>query len=271
MIYLIIFIAIIGLIFLIGKINLSLKFDKEVKQLFSESKNISDKVFTFKQLVGLPKPVRRYFRYVLKEGQPYISYVRLQHDGQFKSDLKKCWENIVGEQYFTTENPGFIWKGTTSMFVARDMYITHEGRLIVTIFSIVNVVNIHEKKQYNESELLRWLSESIWFPTNLLPSKNLRWTAINNSSAKLTFNYQGLSLSYTITFNEKGEITEMETRRYMDEKRIETWIIKPNSYKEKNGVIIPLNAEVFWRLQEGDFNYANFFVKKIEYDIPEKF
>ncbi len=271
MIYILSLIAIVVITLIIGKINLSIRFNKEVKQLFSQSKNISDKTFSYEQLSGLPEPVLHYFKHVLKEGQPYISYVRLKHDGQFKTSLKKDWVNIAGEQYFTTEKPGFIWKGTTSMFVARDMYLANEGRLIATILSTINVVDVHGKQQYDESELLRWLSESVWFPTNFLPSEKLQWTAIDNSSAKLTFNYNGLSLFYIVTFNNTGEIIQMETKRYMDEKRLETWIIKPDNYQEKNGVIIPKKAEVFWRLKEGDFSYAKFNVKVIEYDKPEKF
>ncbi|MEO6849026.1 MAG: DUF6544 family protein [Mucilaginibacter sp.] len=270
MLYLLIFIALIVITLIAGKINLSIKFNGQVKQLFAESKSIASKKFSYQQLAGLPSPVQRYFKHVLKDGQPYISYIRLKHDGQFKTDLKKDWVNIKGEQYFTTEKPGFIWKGTTSMFVARDMYLANEGRLIATILSTINVVDIHGKQQYNESELLRWLCESVWFPTNLLPSKNLQWTAIDTSSARLTFNYNGLSLFYIITFNEKGEIVQMETKRYMDETRLETWIIKPDHYEEKNGVIIPTKAEVFWRLKEGDFSYAKFRVQKIEYNKPEK-
>lgn len=229
------------------------------------------KKFSYRQLEGLPEPAQRYFKHVLKEGRPYISFIRLKHDGKFKTNLKKDWIDIEGEQYFTTERPGFIWKGTTSMFVARDMYLANEGRLIATILSTINVVDIHGKQQYNESELLRWLSESIWFPTNLLPSKSLQWTPIDGLSAKLSFNYNGLSLVYIINFNDKGEIIQMETKRYMDEKNLETWIIKPGKYEEKNGIIIPTEAEVLWRLKEGDFSYAKFNVKKIEYDMPERF
>ena len=271
MVYILILISILVIAFIIGKINLAIRFNKQVKELFSQSKNISNQKFSYQQLTGLPKPVQRYFKHVLKDGQPYISYVRLQHDGQFKTDLKKDWVCIEGEQYFTTEKPGFIWKGTTSMFVARDMYLTNEGRLIATIFSTINVVDIHGKQQYDESELLRWLGESVWFPTNLLPSKNLQWTAIDSSSAKLTFEYQGLSLFYIITFNEIGEITQMETKRYMDENRKETWVINPTNYEERSGIIMPTKAEVFWRLKEGDFSYAKFNVTTIEYDKPERF
>jgi hypothetical protein len=103
------------IIFLIGRLNLYLKFTDEVAQLFSASKNISSQKYTAKQLTGLPEPVQQYFRRVLREGQPYISDVHLVHDGLFKTDLKKDWITISGEEYFTAHQPGFVWKGETTM------------------------------------------------------------------------------------------------------------------------------------------------------------
>ena len=68
--------------------------------------------------------------------------------------MKKDWINITGEEYFTTEKPGFIWKGNTAMFTARDMYLYDNGHFIVSLFSLINVVNVHGE-QYNQGELLR--------------------------------------------------------------------------------------------------------------------
>ena len=263
-------ITILIIIFFIGKINMSVKFEKEVTELFSQSKNISDKTFSYDQISGLPEPVQRYFKHVLKEGQPYISYVRLTHDGQFKSDLKKDWVDIEGEQYFTTEKPGFIWKGKTSLFTVRDMYLSDKGRIIVSLFSLFKVVNGKGAK-YDQGELLRWLGESVWFPTNLLPNEYLKWTSIDSVSAELTFNYKELSLFYKVSFNDKGEIVQLETKRYMGEDSLETWIGKVSDYKEINGVIIPTKIEAIWRLKLREFSYAKFNVKKIEYNKAEKF
>ncbi len=265
--------SIIGLLIIIltiGKINLSVHFNKEVKQLFSRQKTFSEKRFNYQQLSGLPAPVQRYFKHVLKEGQPYINYVRIKHDGQFKTGLKKDWININGEQYATTEKPGFIWKGTTSMFIAQDMYIADKGRLVVSLFSLYNVVDA-KGEPYNQGELLRWLGESILYPTNLLPGERLKWFTIDSKTSKLTFNYNGLSLFFNISFNEIGEITKMETERYMDENNLETWVIKSFNYKEINSVIIPTSFEVLWKLKKGDFSYAKFNVKEVEYNKPHKF
>ena len=269
----IIAITIIGLLLLLllmGKINLSVKFSKEVKELFEQSKNISGQKFHIAQLDTLPEPVQRYFRHILKEGQGYISYARIKHDGQFKMGIDKSWINIKGEQYATTEKPGFIWKGTTSMFVARDMYISNKGRLIATIFSLFTAADARGEK-YNQGELLRWLGESVLYPTNFLPGERLKWLPVDSTTATLIFNYNKLELFFKVTFNEIGEITEMETRRYMGEDNLETWVIKATNYRDLNNILIPTSFDVLWRLDKGDFSYAKFNVTEVEYNNPEKF
>jgi hypothetical protein len=269
----IIIISVFGFILImsiIGKINLSARFNKQVAELFSQSTSSSGKSFKQEQIMGLPEPVQRYFKHVLKEGQPFISYIRFSHNGQFKSGMEKDWVNIKGEQYATTEKPGFIWKGITTLFTARDMYIADKGRLIVSLFSIINIINVIGE-HYNQGELIRWLGESVLYPTNLLPSKRLQWSAINSQSAKLTFKYDALLLFYLVTFNNAGEITQLETKRYMDEINLETWIIKLAEYKEMNGVVVPTSTEVLWRLEKGDFSYAKFIINKIEYNKPERY
>jgi len=267
---LLLIIAIIVIVIFTGKIILSKQHRKEVVKLFSLSGNISNKTFNYEQLDGLPEPVQQYFKHVLKDGQPYISYVRLIHNGQFKTDPKKDWINIKGEQYFTTEKPGFIWEGKTAMFTARDMYLANKGRLIVTLLSLFKIVD-GQGESFNQGELLRWLGESVWFPTNLLPSENLQWSPIDSSSAKLTFNYNDIEVSYDVSFNDKNEITQMKTKRYMGENDLETWVGKFRNYKEINGVIIPTEIEATWKLEEGDYSYVKFNVEKIEYDKPMMF
>lgn len=263
-------VATLILILIGGKIFRLFEFKNEVEELFAQSSNISAKTFSYEQLSDLPEPVQRYFRHVLKDGQPYISYVRLTHDGQFRAGLDKDFTNIRGEQYFTAEKPGFIWKGTTSMFTARDMYVADKGRLIVTLFSLYNIVDAMGEN-FNEGELQRWLAESVWFPTNLLPNERNQWSPIDANSAKLLFKYKSVSFSYIVTFNEVGEITQMETQRFIGEENREPWLCKMADYQEINGVIVPMKAEAIWNLENGAISYARFNVLKIEYDTAEKF
>jgi hypothetical protein len=260
----------IALILIIGKVNLAFQFKKEIQELFAQSKPASNKTFHYNQLNNLPEPVQRYFKQVLKDGQPYIASVRMKHSGKFKTGIDKGWINIKGEQYATTEKPGYIWKGTTAMFVARDMYLSDKGRLVVSLLSLYPIVDA-QGEQYNQGELLRWLGESVLYPTNFLPSERLQWQPIDANSAKLTFTYKELSLFFKFTFDNLGLISEMETKRYMDEKKLETWVIKTNNYKEWHNVLIPTTFEVLWRLKKKDFSYAKFNITELDYNKAEKF
>jgi hypothetical protein len=264
-----IIIGIILLILLIGKVYFSLKFKNQVEKLFSNVEK-SNRSFSIKQLEGLPEPVQRYFKYVLKQGQPYINTVRLTHDGFFKTDLKKDFIKITGEQYFSAKKPQFIWKGETSMFTARDFFIDDKGGLIATLFNVYNIVDA-KGSNFDEGELQRWLAESVWFPTNLLPSDKVSWSAIDTNSAKLSFHYKTVSFEFIVNFNATGEIIEIEGERFMTADQKEKWVCKMTNYQERNGVKIPISDQAIWRLNDGDQVYAKFEVQKIEYNIYEKF
>lgn len=246
------------------------KFTKRVNQLFILGERSSDRIYHVAQLQPLPSPVQRYFRHVLKDGQPYIDYARITHDGKFKPGVDKDWLNIKGEQYATTQVPGFIWKGTTTLFTAQDMFIADRGQLVVTLLALVNVVNA-QGPEFDQGELLRWFGESVLYPTNFLPSDRVSWTAIDEHSATVTLRYKHFELAFKVTFNQSGEIIELETKRYMDKTRLETWIIKCGPYKEFNNVLVPISFDVIWRLSTGDLSYARFRIKKVEYNIPDLF
>jgi hypothetical protein len=213
----------------------------------------------------LPEPVTKYFSYASSDNQAPIKKVHLRHSGYFRPSLKSKWIKIKGEQFFLTEQPEFRWIGKTSMFKAVDQYMNGKGSLKVKLFSLFPIVN-EQGMHVDQAELLRWLGESVWFPSNLLPSERLKWSAIDSTSAKLTYNHNGLEIYYIVSFNPKGEIIQLETKRYIEKGRLEKWIGKVSDYKEFDGMRIPIHIEAIWKLDSGDFKYANFYVDTIEYE-----
>lgn len=67
------------------------------------------------------------------------------------------------------------------------------------------------------------------------------------------------------------EVKALFSSRHMGEGKLETWVGKVSNYKQLNGIFIPTTIEAIYKLQEGDYSYARFTVKKIQYGIPEKF
>ena len=269
--YFIIVIAILLVVIpLTGRTAQQRKIKHDVQRLFEQAGFLTEKIFSYDQLKDLPNPVQRYFRHVLKDGQPYISYVRLKHDGWFKTGKDKKAMDIQGEQYFTAEKPGFVWKGKTSMFTARDMYLDGKGSLTVHLFSLIRIAR-EEGPNVDQGELLRWLGESVWFPTNLLPNKHLQWIPINDHQARLNFEYNGLSVYYVVTFNEANEIEKLETERYMGNKGLTPWVGEVSDYHEEEGVKVPSIIEASWMLEDGKYTYGRFRVQQMQYDRPTRY
>jgi len=242
--------------------------DNDIENLFADSDNISGKVYTSNQIKDLPMPVQRYFKYALKENQPYVSYARLQHGGEFKAS--KNWVSIEGEEYFTMQKPGFVWLGKVPFFSAKDVYIDGTGNLKVKLLSLIKIVD-SRGRETDQGELLRWLGEAPLFPTALLPSENLRWEPIDNDSAKVIFNDKNLTIEGVFCFNEEGQITQFKTKRYKDKTTLENFTGYCGDYRTVDGMKVPFYLEAVWNLESGDLSYAKFKIDRIEYNNPSKF
>ena len=115
------------------------------------------------------------------------------------------------------------------------------------------------------------MAESVWFPTNLLPSEYVSWSAIDKNSARLSFKYQTTAFDFIVRFSTVGEIVEMEGKRFMTDNQKEKWVCKMSNYQERHGVKIPISDQAIWRLKDGDQVYAKFELQKIDYNVTKKF
>ncbi len=243
---------------------------QNVADLFSQVETGPAKIYDPAQLTGLPAPVQRYFRHVLKPGQPYVRSVRLRHDGQFKTDLNKDWIDITGEEYFVADKPAYIWNGTTTWFSACDQYVAGRGSLKVHLMGAFPIQHFSGPVA-DESELLRYLAETVWFPTSLLPGGPAVWSPIDDNSATLTLTNYGLAISCQMYFDRKGEIVRYQAQRYIDTTHRIPWTGQLSDYREVDGISIPFQASAAWVIDGVEQPYARFMVREIEYDQPHPY
>jgi len=106
----------IGLALLIGNIQWKRSTSKLVERLISSSKPFNGAVYNPEMLIGLPPPVQRYFRLVLKDGQPLIHSASLSQTGEFNmGESKGGWLPFQAAQHFTASSPGFVWEARIFM------------------------------------------------------------------------------------------------------------------------------------------------------------
>ncbi|HEY0658673.1 MAG TPA: DUF6544 family protein [Pyrinomonadaceae bacterium] len=91
----------------------------------------------------------------------------------------------------------------------------------------------------------RFLAESDWQPTALLPSENLKWSAIDENRALATLTDAEITVSLEFSFNDTGEITGIfSPARFYEingEYKLFSWAGRFWNYEHRGGMMIPLH------------------------------
>src|SRR5215218_3939861 len=109
---------------------------------------IEPKIFQQGELEGLPAPVQRYFRAVLKDGQPIVAAAGVEHGGTFNmGEAADQWKPFTSTQRVVTRRPGFDWDGRVLMMPGlpvhvHDAYIAGEGILHAAVLGLVSMVDL---------------------------------------------------------------------------------------------------------------------------------
>lgn len=248
-------------------------------QLETARMPVTPPTIDLKEIDGLPAPVQRFFRTVLKEGRPMVTGVRLRHSGTFNmGEHAEQWKPFTSEQQVVTRRPGFDWNGEVNMMPflpvrVHDAYVAGEGILHAAVLGIFTVADLRGTSDVAEGELMRFFAEAAWYPTALLPSQNVRWEAVDAHSARATLVDGKTTLTMLFTFNDQGVIASVRADargRTVGDKVIPTpWQGRFWNYQERDGMLVPLNGEVEWLLPEGPKPYWRGSVTEIAYEFAQ--
>lgn len=229
-----------------------------------EKSIVSHEVFNENDIVNLPEPVQRYFRYCGFIGKEKINHVKFVWDNvNFKMSPDKPWFKIKYEQYNFVSEPArlaYIYSTVFGIFPfeGRDKYLDGQGNMLGRLLKIVTLFNV-TGAEINVSAAVTYLSETLIVP-NCALQQYVRWEAIDKNHAKASIEYKGVKAEGIFTFNEQGEFMKFETdERYMDsgkgKSEKQKWTVEVSNYIDKNGIKIPSKAKAIWNLPNGDYEY----------------
>ena len=209
-----------------------------------------------RELQGLPAPVQRFFRAVLKDGQPIITAVTIDIAGIFNmSATGEQWKPFTSRQRVTTRRPGFLWDASIAMAPGLkvrvvDSYIVGKGLLQATIQGLFTMAQMRGDGEIARGEFMRWFAEVAWYPTALLPSQGVRWEAVDDHSANATVVDGALTLTLLFRFDDAGLIASFraEARGSMVDKVVvmAPWEGNWSNYQTHDGMSVPFTGEVEW-------------------------
>jgi hypothetical protein len=231
------------------------------------------------ELANLPTPVQRYFRAVLTNGQPIVAAVKLTQSGIFNlGKTADQWKPFTATQNFTTGKPGFVWNANISMFPGFpvrvvDAFTAGEGLLRPTLLGLFNMGTIEGKGEIARGELLRYFAECVWFPTALLPSQGVVWQAVDETSANATMTDAPITVTMLFRFGTDNLISSIfvEGRATtVDGKTVMMpWGGYMSDYQNKNGMQIPMKADVLYITPQGDKPYFKGTVETIAFEFAK--
>ncbi len=214
-----------------------------------------------RDIEGLPAPVQRYFRTVLRCGQPLISAVTLDMTGRFNlSATGERWSAFTARQKVCTRRPGFVWDAQMSLLPGLsvqvvDSFIAGKGWLHAAVLGLFPVADQRGSGRIAGDEFMRYFAEAAWYPTALLPCQGVRWAGVDANSARATITEGPITLSLLFTFNAQGliESASADARGATVDGTVVMlpWEGRWSDYRRCNGMMLPLKGEAAWLGPEG--------------------
>lgn len=223
-------------------------------------------IFDARELDGLPDCVRRYFLAVLPDQSPLITAVTLTQTGTFNlSETAEKWMPFTATQRIIAQRRGFDWDARITMLPGlwvrvHDAYIAGEGRLLASIYGLVAQADLRDTGELARGELMRFFIEALWYPTALLPSQGVVWSPVDDHSANATLKDGGHTITLLFRFNAEGLIesafAEARSHGTGTNSVMMPWQGRFWNYAERDGMKVPLEAEVEWLTPAGPKPYC---------------
>ena len=207
----------------------------------------------------VPPPVARYLRLAIPS-QRQIDQVRILQSGTLRTNPTSArWIPFEAEHLVVPAAAGFLWNARVQVAPlihvrVRDALIDGIGSGQVALLSAVTVSAADGGIEMNSGSLHRYLAEAVWYPTALLPSSHLRWSAINATSALATLTSHDVSVSLEFRFAPSGEVTGIYTPArwgtFSGGFRQLPWEGHFRNYRQQDGILVPTEADVGWYIDD---------------------
>ena len=213
----------------------------------------------------LPTPVARYLRAALGSTRVSVARAHIRWRGRFlvRPDADG-WAAFEADQVFTTHPPGFVWDARMRMgpgivtFV-RDALVEDHGFMRGALLGTITVVDGASTPELDTAALHRYLAEALWLPTALLPGQGVEWSPLTDTSARASLSAGGISVTLDFRFGPDGLVESVFTPsrfRDVNGSNVPTpWEGSFTRYENREGLRVPMEAEVAWLLPDRRLTY----------------
>ncbi|MFB8790154.1 MAG: DUF6544 family protein [Potamolinea sp.] len=244
--------------------------DQEVNNIWRSLESTPTETrFTPEMVAKLPPPVQRYFLHAIAPGTPIANSVSLEMSGSFRLGTDKPWLPMQAKQIISASK-GFVWKpviGSSFMqMVGEDYYANKSGRMRFYLWGLIPLVNA-QNSDINRAAIGRFVGESFWLPSALLPQSGVTWKAIDDNTIQASLKIDDEPVTLTMVIDSEGKLLKLSFPRWGEhtDDGSHTYIPFGGEYQQEktfSGYTIPSQTSAGWWF--GTDRYYEFFRAKIE-------
>ncbi|MBE0689893.1 MAG: hypothetical protein IH587_07205 [Anaerolineae bacterium] len=235
---------------------------------------IKPRLVTEDMLQSLPAAVQRYLTHAGVIGKPWVDTVRITYSGRFRTAPGKPWMPIAVTQFYTTKQPGFLWKARFKMaglplLRANDVYKDGHGHMLGKLVGLYTVID-GSGDEVDQGTMVRYLQEMTWFPSAYL-SDFVAWQAVDDHCADVTLSDHGKRVTGRMYFDDSGRMLTFIAQRYGEFEGsavVKPWSTPTAEYGLINGMRLPMVGQGVWQLESGDYRYIDVHLNSLDYNVP---
>jgi hypothetical protein len=202
----------------------------------------------------LPDPVVTCFRRVLAYGEPPVTSLRIQQEGEILVGGR--WRPFTATHEMSAGPPSFCWDARVRLAPlvyarVRDTLVDGVGSMEARV-GVIKLASAQGGSAIDAAALHRYLAEAVWMPAALLPRFGVAWRPVDDDRAVATLPQERATVSLEFTFNRLGEVTRIFTpvrwRAVKNGFEPTPWQGTLTSYEPRCGMWVPIEAEVSWQI-----------------------
>lgn len=224
-------------------------------------------------LETVPEPVQRYLRRAVGN-TPTCEWIEIREEGEFRSFAYPKWGKLRARALYTGTVPGmmwhaWVWHSPLRWYTIELLYAAGVGRGTLKLWNAV-VLFDPDGPEANEALLVRVLMETVWFPMSLVPGGLLRWESLDREdAARAILTDRGITIRADFYFAPDGEVERIVTLdKYRDADtgyERDQCTMYCRDWQTVGGVRIPMEVQLEWNLESGNFEYMRRRVVAVRY------
>lgn len=188
--------------------------------------------FVFEMVQGLPEPTQRYFRFAIAPGTPLKTVATVEMGGRFGlgERLEHRFYPMRARQILAPPH-GFVWVpeiGSGAMRMSgSDALLDQQAWTRFWLLGVVPLARVQGAGDIARSAVGRLIGESLWVPASLLPSRGVRWEAVDADTARAHVLRNGEHHAFDLTVGADGRPLRIELLRWSNVNREKTFRWQP--------------------------------------------